>query len=108
LTHRISPPTAVEFESIETSINAMVQTLKGTILQLQESEDALRKSEERYRSVVETQNEMIARFLPDRTHVFVNDAYCRYFSIPCSQIIGTQFRPAVFPDDIPALNDYFS
>ncbi len=108
LSHRISPPTAVEFESIETSINAMVQTLKGTILQLQDSEDALRKSEERYRSVVETQNEMIARFRPDRTHVFVNDAYCRYFGVPCSRIIGTQFRPTVFPDDIPALNGYFS
>jgi|GEM_PF-413714 PAS domain S-box-containing protein len=108
LSHRISPPTAVEFESIETSINAMVQTLKGTILQLQESEDALKKSEERYRSVVETQNEMIARFLPDGTHVFVNDTYCRYFGLSCSGIIGTQFRPTVFPDDIPALNGYFT
>lgn len=108
LSHRISPPTAVEFESIETSINAMVQTLKGTILQLQESQDALRKSEERYRSVVETQNEMIARFRPDGTHVFTNDAYCRYFGVSCSKIIGTRWRPKVFPDDIPSLDAYFS
>ena len=107
LSHRISPPTAVEFENIETSINAMVQTLKGTILQLQESQDALKKSEERYRSVVETQNEMIARFLPDGTHVFTNDAYCRYFGIPCSQIIGTRFRPKIHPEDRAPIDAYF-
>ena len=47
-------------------------------------EFSLRKSEEKYRNVVETQTEFICRFKPDGTHVFVNEAYCRYFGKDCS------------------------
>ena len=40
------------------------------------TEKALRESEQLYRNVVEDQTEFICRFLPDGTHVFVNEAYC--------------------------------
>ena len=36
-----------------------------------------KKSEDRYRSVLETQSDLICRFLPDTTLTFVNDAYRR-------------------------------
>jgi len=39
---------------------------------------ALAESEERYRSVVESQTEFILRMRPDGRLTFVNDAYCRY------------------------------
>ena len=54
-------------------------------------EDALRESEDRYRNVVETQTELICRYLPDTTLTFVNDAYCRYFDQTRDQLIGTKF-----------------
>src|SRR5688572_5881173 len=38
----------------------------------------LRASEERYREVIETQTDLICRFLPDTTLTFVNEAYCRF------------------------------
>jgi PAS domain S-box-containing protein len=38
----------------------------------------LRRSELRYRRVIEDQTEMIVRCLPDGTRTFVNEAYCRY------------------------------
>lgn len=41
-------------------------------------EEDLKKAEERYRGVVETQSEMIARFLPDGTFLFVNKAWQEY------------------------------
>ena len=59
----------------------------------------LRESEERYRNVVEDQTEFICRFLPDGTHIFVNEAYCRYFGLERDEIIGSRFRPKIPPED---------
>src|SRR5262245_3619963 len=54
-------------------------------------EGALRESEERYRSVVKNQTELICRYLPDTTLTFVNDSYCRYFGKMQEELIGTKF-----------------
>ncbi|MDP2796730.1 MAG: PAS domain S-box protein [Methanoregula sp.] len=62
-------------------------------------EEALRESEERYRNVVEDQTEFVCRFLPDGTHIFVNDAYCRYFDKKREEIIGHRFKPVLHPED---------
>jgi PAS domain S-box-containing protein len=63
-------------------------------------EKALIESEQRYRDVVEDQTELISRFLPDGTHVFVNDAYCRYFGRSRDEILGKKFIPESQPDDL--------
>ncbi len=55
------------------------QSVGRDITDVMTAEQALFESEERYRNVVEDQTEFICRFLPGGTHVFVNDAYCRYF-----------------------------
>src|SRR5436190_18462165 len=39
-------------------------------------EAALQEGEERYREVVESQTELICRYLPDTTLTFANEAYC--------------------------------
>lgn len=56
-------------------------------------EEALRHSEARYRSVVEDQTEMVCRITPDGTLTFANDAYCRCFSRPMGELIGSRFLP---------------
>jgi PAS domain S-box-containing protein len=60
-----------------------------------EMEEELRRSQERYRAVVEDQTELICRFLPDGTYTFVNDAYCRHFSRTQSELIGKSFWPFI-------------
>ncbi|MBN1195263.1 MAG: PAS domain S-box protein [Methanomicrobiaceae archaeon] len=63
-------------------------------------EIALIESEQRYRDVVEDQTELISRFLPDGTHVFVNEAYCKYFGRSREDILGKKFTPDSPPDDL--------
>jgi PAS domain S-box-containing protein len=72
-----------------------------------QAEEALKASEERYRNIVEDQNEFICRFLPDGTHFFVNGAYCRYFGMTREEIAGSRFKPVVHPDDRDALKKHF-
>jgi PAS domain S-box-containing protein len=84
---------------------AMIPGTKKSVISLRDitefkkTEHALLESEERYRNVVEDQTEFICRFLPDGTHIFVNDAYCRYFNMKREEIIGHRFRPVLHPED---------
>lgn len=68
--------------------------------------DELQASQQRYRAVVEDQTEFISRFLPDGTHVFVNDAYCRYFGKSAEEILGTKFKPEIYPEDVQKIQDH--
>ena len=55
------------------------------------AEDALRASEERYREVLDSQTDLICRYLPDTTLTYVNEAYCRYFGKSREELIGKKF-----------------
>ncbi len=56
-----------------------------------QAEGALRESEERYRAVVESQTDLVCRYLPDTTLTFVNEAYCRFFGRRREELIGLRF-----------------
>lgn len=59
------------------------------------AEEASKASETRYRNVVETQTELICRFLPDTTLTFVNDAYCRHFGRTREELIGIKYAQLI-------------
>jgi two-component system sensor kinase FixL len=65
--------------------------LAAALEERRKAEEALRASEERYREVIETQTDLICRFLPDTTLTFVNEAYCRFFKRQREQLIGRKF-----------------
>jgi PAS domain S-box-containing protein len=79
-----------------------IETIRD-ITQRKMAEDALRASEARYRCVVEDQTELICRFSPDGTFLFVNDAYCRYFGVRKAEIIGRRFSPVIPEEDRPVV-----
>ena len=61
-------------------------------------EEELRQGEERYKEVVESQTELVSRYRPDMTLTFANEAYCRFFGRPRSDLVGNKlldFFPAV-------------
>ncbi len=59
----------------------------------------VRRSEKKYRTIVEDQTELICRFLPDGTLTFVNEVYCRYFDKKPEELLGRSFMPLVEEED---------
>jgi len=86
-------------------IDVLIQAAAGLglVIWLQEEEHQkliensakLSESEDRYRNVVESQTDLVGRFLPDTTLTFVNDAYCRYFGKSRDELIGRKFLELV-------------
>jgi PAS domain S-box-containing protein len=68
-----------------------VMGLVVDITERKRAEAALQASEERYRAVVESQTELVCRYLPDTTLTLVNAAYCRFFGRPRAALIGRKF-----------------
>ncbi|MFA5348714.1 MAG: PAS domain S-box protein, partial [Methanoregula sp.] len=76
--------------------------------ELKQADREIRESEQRYRNVVEDQTEFISRFLPDGTHVFVNEAYCRYFGVKRDEILRHRFRPMIPVEDQERVRQFFA
>lgn len=66
---------------------------------LEAANDRLHQSEARYRAIVEDQTELIVRFAPDSTILFVNDAYCSYFNVNRDDILGKSYNPVIYAAD---------
>jgi len=81
------------------SLEAARQLVRDLHLKLIEC----RKSQERYRTVVEDQTEVISRFRSDGLFTFVNSVYCRFFGKPSHELLGKQWQPMAVPDDVPGI-----
>jgi len=58
-----------------------------------------KREEERYRSIIEHQAELICRYLRDGTLTFVNNAYCQFFGMTKEKLIGSDFKNLVPEQD---------
>lgn len=82
--------------------NGVPAGIVGVLLDITENkqaEEVLRTSENRYRSLIEDQTELIVRLQPDGTGTFVNDAYCRYFGKTRQELIGSSLFPLIGEED---------
>ncbi|MFY9799973.1 MAG: PAS domain S-box protein, partial [Methanoregula sp.] len=96
-----------ELRAAYEQMQAAFELAKASEDELNIQNKRLEESEQRYRDVVEDQTEFISRFLPDGTHVFVNEAYCRYFNITRDEIIGKKFRPRIPEEDQRLVREHF-
>jgi PAS domain S-box-containing protein len=58
----------------------------------------LQASQARYQAIVETQHEMICRYLPDTTLTYVNPAYCRNHGKTPEELLGRRFIDLIPPE----------
>ncbi|MCA9980118.1 MAG: PAS domain S-box protein, partial [Anaerolineales bacterium] len=61
------------------------------ITQQLQTERTLHESENLFRGIVESQIDLVSRYKPDTTLLYVNEAYCNYFGYTREEVIGKSF-----------------
>jgi len=67
-------------------------------LKLTRNEAELKKSELRYKSIVEDQTEFIFRCVPDGTISFINPAFCNFLNKNNDELVGMNISFLVYPN----------
>jgi PAS domain S-box-containing protein len=73
--------------------------LETTVRALQQRHRDLQASEQRYRGLVEQQDDVILRKLPDGRLSFVNDSFCKIFGVSRDRALGRPFTPEFHSDE---------
>jgi len=108
LDHTIRTGVSIELLKLQESQIRLVSSIKKLIDNLHGEEQKLQQSEERYRSVVEAQQDLICRFSPDGKNLFMNEAYTRVFGSTGDHRPGSRFTREMNPEERRIVNDHFS
>jgi len=71
------------------------------ITERKNAENALRESEKRYRGLIDSQFDLVARIDMQNRFTFVNEVHCRILGKSSEEILGSSFIPFVHKDDLP-------
>lgn len=68
-------------------------------------EQSLMEAQERYKTIVEQQNDMVVAFDPEGRLRFVSPAYCQTFGVDPREILGKTFMGLILEDDRKTVSD---
>ncbi len=94
-------PTYIQSASMPFVYNGQPATLIMAIdiTPRKQTEEALRESEERYRLLVENQNELVVKVDSEGRFIFVSPSYCEMFGKSREELQGRRFMPLVHEAD---------
>ncbi|NTW98548.1 MAG: PAS domain S-box protein, partial [Geobacteraceae bacterium] len=78
------------------------------ITDLKRMEEALRESEQRFRSFVENVNDVVFALTASGTFSYVSPQWKESFDYELSDVIGKSFVPFVHPDDVPTCHAFLT
>jgi PAS domain S-box-containing protein len=76
-----------------------LKTALKIALYLADVQKKLRRSEARYKAIIEDQTELICRFCDDGTLSFVNSTFCQFFEKSREQLLGSNFMALLRKED---------
>ena len=94
-------PVRILFKGINDENGNIISGI-GLVEDISESEEranALQKSEEKYRLIVENQTDMVVKTDLDGHLLFVSPSYCTTFGKSEDELLGRKFMPSVHEDD---------
>jgi diguanylate cyclase (GGDEF)-like protein/PAS domain S-box-containing protein len=68
-----------------------VVVVHENITERKQTDEWLKLTDARYRAIIESQHDLVCRFLPDGTLTFINQAYCRFFGRTYEELLGSNF-----------------
>jgi PAS domain S-box-containing protein len=87
---------------------ALLGVLMVNRVRRERSDDALKESEEKYRSLVENINDMIYTLDSSGRFTYVSPVIEKFSSYKASDLVGRNFAEFVHPDDLPGLVENFN
>ena len=110
--HRVQLPDGVHWQQWENQAlfdddgNIVeYQAVGRDITEQRQAEQSLRDSEARFRSVVEDLTELVARFRPDGSFIFVNEVFCRFYGVSEGEALGRSWQPKAVAEDLPLIEE---
>ncbi len=76
---------------IQPNGEVLVLSVGTDITERKRQEAVIKRSEARYRAIVQDQSDLVCRYLADGTLTFVNQAYCNYFGKSEAELVGHSF-----------------
>ncbi|MBE2280910.1 MAG: PAS domain S-box protein [Ignavibacteriaceae bacterium] len=75
------------------------------ITELKNAQIKIADSEDKYRTIIENQNDLIAKFDPEGYYLYANPLYCQIFERSEEELCGKTFLPLVHEEDLEAARE---
>jgi PAS domain S-box-containing protein len=92
---------ATYFNTFMERLETYSESLKSEIADRKKAEEAIRKSEAKYRELVENANSIILRMTPQGKITFFNEFAQRFFGYSEAEILGKRVTNTIIPDSTP-------